>query len=106
MKEKILAPVIVGKAPRVRDAELRGPLEVIALWAKAIKAAIHAPHGSVSSLDVGMEENALEHHYCTRGIGGERTNRVMGIVRIKTTEYDFTTVLSIVAVCVANEDQV
>src|SRR5690606_3078224 len=42
VQEKILAPVVKGDAPRVRDAELGGALELGALRAEAVKSAVDA----------------------------------------------------------------
>ena len=69
-----------------------------ALWTEAKEATVDTAHRTVGCFHIGMQEDALTEHECTTRVGGVRTDRVVCIVGIKTTENDFSTVHAVIAV--------
>ena len=85
MNEEVLAPIVEGDAPRIRNLELSGALEVAALWIEAEESAVHGADGAVGAFHVGVEKQAFAHEKGTGRIGTEGTDGVVGVMGIETT---------------------
>ena len=81
-----LSVVVVNNAPRVRNGDLGGALELTAVRVVAEEAAISGAHGTVGGLDRGHEVDALPHEDAAAGVGGKGGDRMVRIVVIKARQ--------------------
>ena len=106
VREEVLAIGVEGHAPRIRDAQAGGALELTALGRIAEPAAVGAAFDPIGGLDVAMQEGALPHVKGARGVGLEGMDGVVGVVVVESAQDDLTGVGLAVAVRIAQADQV
>ena len=106
VNKEILTPAVEDVAPGIGDIHLDGALQHAALRAVAEESAIDAAHRAVRGLDVAVQKNAFAEHERAAGIGGVGTDGVVRIVGIEAAENDLGAVGLVVAVGVAEQDEV
>jgi hypothetical protein len=52
VEEEVLAPLVVGDAPGIRDGQLRVALQLAALRLEAEEAAVGPAHGAIGGFDI------------------------------------------------------
>ena len=105
MNEKVLTPFIKCETPWIGNRKLGSPLQFGFLRAETIEAPINPTHGTIRSLDTGMEENTLTHHEGTGWIRSEGADRVVSIMGVKAGKHNLLGVSFIITVFIRQKHQ-
>ena len=106
VEEKVLAPLVEGDAPWVRDVELGGAFQLATIGVVTEEAPVHAADGAVGGFHIGMEEDPFREDEGAGGIRAVGTDGVVGIVSIEAAQHDLAEVGLVVTVGIAKEHQV
>ena len=103
---KVLSPTVKGNAPRVGDAYLIDPFQLVALGFVAVKSSIGSSHRTIGSFHVGVKEHPFGHVDCPTFICSKGRDGMVGVVVIKSTEENFFAVCLIVSIFIDEQHQV
>ena len=105
VQEKVLTIVVERHAPRVRYAELGVPNDGFSLRAIAKESTVRTSLRTEHGLHVAVEEYALAHNEGSRWVGAKSGYGVVGVVVVETGKHDFSFVIAVITIRVAQSDE-